>query len=148
MKWFSIDCLWVRMWFERRAWREPLGNLSAGFNAILPVMFIKEMNKLVTLRLKHDRRANLSPAALFLCVCRLYTWASRSDWQLINLYVFTNLKMSGCVCVRLLYQQVVNCPTLCLQCERRFWHRSAEQTVWQDEAEPNRQYWDTTQNHH
>lgn len=38
-------------------------------NAILPIMFIKEMNKLVTLRMKHDQKANLklAPHPLFFC---------------------------------------------------------------------------------
>ena len=33
--------------------------LKCWVNAILPLMFIKEMNKLVTLSMKHDQKANL-----------------------------------------------------------------------------------------
>lgn len=52
--------------------------LKCWVNAILPIMFIKEMNKLVTLRMKHDQEANLNsapppPALLLHCVFASYT---------------------------------------------------------------------------
>lgn len=36
--------------------------LECWVNAMLPIMFIKEMNKLVTLKRKHDQKADLKPA--------------------------------------------------------------------------------------
>ena len=75
-------------------------------NAILPIMFIKEMNKLVTLRMKHDQRANLKssfrPLSSFVprcvlagCIPELHA-ACISDITSMNLY----MQMSGEVCVR------------------------------------------------
>lgn len=47
--------------------------LKCWVNAILPIMFIKEMNKLVTLSMKHDQKANLksepAPSLLLHAVC-------------------------------------------------------------------------------
>lgn len=40
----------------------PIRKFKCWVNAILPIMFIKEMKKLATLSMKHDQRANLKSA--------------------------------------------------------------------------------------
>ena len=63
-------------------------------NAILPITFIKETNKLVTLRMEHDQQANLkSPplSSFFVTLCVFASFipeppaASMSNTILINL---------------------------------------------------------------
>lgn len=82
------------MW--ARSMTLAIRKLKCWVNAILPLMFIKQMNKLVTLSLKHDQRANLKPELLpFLvfarcvsasCIPALHAgWMS--DTASINLYV-------------------------------------------------------------
>lgn len=42
----------------------PIRKLKCWVNAILPIMFIKEMNKLVVLSMKHEQKANFKSAPL------------------------------------------------------------------------------------
>lgn len=86
---WSYESLQYVMW--ARSMTLAIRKLKCWVNAILPITFIKEMNKLVTLSMKHDQKANLKSAqnpllcCCTLCVCKPYTWASRSDceWHLI-----------------------------------------------------------------
>lgn len=124
--------------------------LECWVNVILPIMFIKEMNKLVTVRTKHDQKANFEigtppPPPLFVaccvsagCIPELHA-ACVSDTTFISVYMLmtdpAHVRVCEALLVWLLYQQAVNCPPPpSPRCKRRFWHRSAAPNRLRDRA--------------
>ncbi len=87
------------MW--ARSMTLAIRKLKCWVNAILPMMFIKEMKKLVTLRMKHDQKANLKsappPPSPFVACC---TWASCSvhEWHHIYNSVYECVHGWSCKC--------------------------------------------------
>lgn len=62
VKLFSIDWMASDSMIWARSVTLAIRKLKCWVNAILPIVFIKEMNKLVTLSKKHDQKANLKSA--------------------------------------------------------------------------------------